>query len=190
MREAPFFERVILREEGLSRSEFPLSVPAVSAIESLCFHPGVTVLAGENGSGKSTILEAIAIAAGFSPEGGTKNFRTETTPQDRGLADRLTLVRNPGREKDGFFLRAESGYVAATYLNEIESPVRIQPKIGPAFFVKPNPICSSAIFTAVPMGSRSWTSSAIALSGRRTVSSSSTRSNPPSLPNGSWSSSR
>jgi predicted ATPase len=30
---------------------------------------------GENGTGKSTLLEAIAIAFGFNPEGGTKNFR-------------------------------------------------------------------------------------------------------------------
>lgn len=122
VREMPFFERVKLRTEGLDPARYPLSVSAVREIESVRFHPGVTVLAGENGSGKSTILEAIAIAAGFSPEGGTKNFRTETTPQDRGLADRLTLVRNPGKERDGFFLRAESGYVLMTYINEIESP--------------------------------------------------------------------
>lgn len=139
MREQPFFERVQLREEELDASRYPLSVPAVREIGSLRFHPGVTVVAGENGSGKSTIIEAIAVAAGFSPEGGTKNFRSESTPQDRALADRLTLVRNPGKERDGFFLRAESGYVVATYLNETEARVKIEPKFGPAFFISSPP---------------------------------------------------
>lgn len=115
----PFFERTILRREELDPESYPLSVPAVAEIESVRFSPGMTVLAGENGSGKSTLIEAIAVAAGFNAEGSTKNLRTDTTPQDGSLADALTLVRNPGRETGGYFLRAESGYMTATYLNQI-----------------------------------------------------------------------
>ena len=140
VRDEPFFERVILRADGLDQSRFPLSVPAVRAIESVRFYPGVTVLAGENGSGKSTILEAIAVAAGFSPEGGTKGFRTESTPHDRGLAERLTLVRNPLRELDGFFLRAESAYILMSYINDVDAGVLIEPQHGPAFVAKPAPV--------------------------------------------------
>ena len=130
MRAEPFFERAILRREELDPESYPLTVPAVQEIESLRFSPGVTVLAGENGSGKSTLIEAIAVAAGFNAEGGTKNFRTETTPQDASLADALTLVRNPGRERDGYFLRAESGYVGATYLNEVYNDDRLTSPYG------------------------------------------------------------
>jgi predicted ATPase len=44
----------------------------------LSFHPKATFIIGENGSGKSTILEAIAVAYVFNAEGGTKNFLTNT----------------------------------------------------------------------------------------------------------------
>jgi len=50
--------------------EFPFSVPAIAKIERLSLGESVTLLAGENGSGKSTILEAIAAAIGFAKHGG------------------------------------------------------------------------------------------------------------------------
>lgn len=76
---------------------------------------------GENGTGKSTLLEAIAIASGFNPEGGTKNFNFSTNKTHSALSDYLTISKflSP---KDGFFLRAESFYNVATEierLNEI-----------------------------------------------------------------------
>jgi len=49
---------------------FPFSVPAVATIERLGLGQSVTLLAGDNGSGKSTILEAIAAAIGFAEQGG------------------------------------------------------------------------------------------------------------------------
>lgn len=50
--------------------------PAVRQIasEGLSLMSPVTFLIGENGSGKSTIIEAVAVACGFNPEGGTRNF--------------------------------------------------------------------------------------------------------------------
>lgn len=120
MRDQPFFSHVRLRRDELDESRYPLAIPAVNQIEKLRFHPAVTVFAGENGSGKSTLIEALAIAAGFNPEGGRKSFSTEQTSTDLGLADAITLARNPNREKDGFFLRAESTYVLMNYINEIE----------------------------------------------------------------------
>ena len=59
---------------------WPFTIPAVQALgarERLEFHPAVTFFIGENSSGKSTILEAIARKAGFSPEGGWKKRATE-----------------------------------------------------------------------------------------------------------------
>ena len=56
-------------------SVYPFAVPAVNDIEQISFHPDVTFFVGENGAGKSTILEAIALALGFSEEGGTLNVR-------------------------------------------------------------------------------------------------------------------
>ena len=57
---------------------YPFSIPAVRDLEKLRFHENVTFLVGENGSGKSTVLEALAMALGFGPEGGTKNVQFQT----------------------------------------------------------------------------------------------------------------
>jgi predicted ATPase len=81
--------------------------------------PGeVTFFAGENGTGKSTIIEAIAICAGFNAEGGSKNFTFATKNTSSNLFKYLTLSRL-AHEKDGFFLRAESFYNVATQVDEL-----------------------------------------------------------------------
>jgi hypothetical protein len=49
---------------------FPFDIPAVRQLGALRLDRAVTLLAGENGSGKSTVVEAIAEAMGFAPEGG------------------------------------------------------------------------------------------------------------------------
>ena len=84
----------------------------------LCFDRAVTFLVGENGTGKSTLLEGIAVAAGFNAEGGSKNFSFATRESHSELHSHLTLVRR-GYPRDGFFLRAESFYNAASYIDDI-----------------------------------------------------------------------
>lgn len=96
----------------------PFGIPAVRELESIEFHPDVTFFVGENGSGKSTILEAIALALGFGIEGGTINNRLLNTAREGSLlADHIRLSRGVRRPKDGYFLRAESFYNVATYLD-------------------------------------------------------------------------
>lgn len=79
----------------------------------------VTFFVGENGTGKSTLLEAIAVAYGFNPEGGTKNFRFSTEDSHSALWENLTLVKR-GYASDGFFLRAESFYNVATNIDQMD----------------------------------------------------------------------
>ena len=99
------------------------ALPAVRhlAREPLVFHRPVTFLVGENGVGKSTLLEALAVALGFNPEGGSRNFRFSTADTHSGLSDCLRVVREPIMPRDGFFLRAESFYNAASYINQLDS---------------------------------------------------------------------
>ncbi|HEV2129605.1 MAG TPA: AAA family ATPase [Longimicrobiaceae bacterium] len=68
----------LAREEIPSLEEYPFFLPAVRHLEALRFRAPVTFLVGENGTGKSTLLEAIAVASGFNPEGGTRNLRFAT----------------------------------------------------------------------------------------------------------------
>lgn len=105
----PFLREIQMRRDEVPDfGVYPFSVPAVKNLKTLALSPGLTCFAGENGSGKSTLIEAIAILAGFNAEGGTKNFRHAYDRTESNLAQFLRPVRNPGREKGGFFLRAES----------------------------------------------------------------------------------
>lgn len=98
---------------------YPFNIPAVRDIGLIDFHPNVTFLVGENGSGKSTVLEAIAVAAGFSAEGGTKNVRFKTADTSSALHDVLRLARGAPFTTYGYFLRAESFFNVATYMDEV-----------------------------------------------------------------------
>lgn len=90
----------------------------MSNMKELRFSRAVTFFVGENGTGKSTLLEAIAVAYGFNAEGGTRNFSFSTSATHSDLYRHLTLSQN-SYPKDGFFLRAESFYNAASYLDKI-----------------------------------------------------------------------
>ena len=83
----------------------------------------VTFFVGENGSGKSTLLEAIAEQCGFSLRGGSRNHNLNTGYRFEGyesaLAPHLQLGWTPRRIYDGFFMRAESFFNFASYIDEL-----------------------------------------------------------------------
>ena len=66
---------------------------AIKDLYMLEFHPKVTYIVGENGTGKSTMFEAIAVAYGFNPEGGTRNFNFSTKDTHSDLYKNLKLVK-------------------------------------------------------------------------------------------------
>jgi predicted ATPase len=76
---AQFVRSVSLRRDKVaSFDQYPFCLPAVRTLQQIDLHPKVTYFVGENGSGKSTFLEAIAVSLGFNAEGGSKNFRFDT----------------------------------------------------------------------------------------------------------------
>ena len=87
---------------------------ALTRLDSLEFTHDVTIFVGENGTGKSTLLEAIAVAFGFNREGGTLNFSHSSYDDVSELHEALTLVRGFTRPKWGQYLRAETLYNVAT----------------------------------------------------------------------------
>lgn len=115
--------RVVLPDPlaGEERTGYPWNLPVAEALaDGLDLHPGVTYLVGDNGSGKSTLVEAIAVAAGMNPEGGSRNFAFSTRASHSPLGEALRLVRGARRPRTEFFLRAESFFTAATYLETLE----------------------------------------------------------------------
>jgi predicted ATPase len=99
--------------------EYPFVIPAVRELGVLEPHPDVTFFVGENGAGKSTVLEAIAVALGMPAEGGTRNVlreQQEVSP----LHSYLKLVKGFKRPRFAYFLRAESLFNVFTYLDSLE----------------------------------------------------------------------
>ena len=122
MRNPMYLPLVQIRPE-LPLFEYYADLPAIQSIwieNGLIFKKPVTFLVGENGIGKSTLIEALAVAAGFNAEGGSQNFNFATNESHSTLHRYIKLTRGSRRNTDGFFLRAESFYNAASYLEELE----------------------------------------------------------------------
>ena len=109
-----FIQSITIDWNRIGRDSYLREIEAVKNINHLIFHNPVTFFVGENGSGKSTVLEAIAIASGFNPEGGTKNYSFSTYDSHSELYAALRLSKGYRRVKGGYFLRAESFYNVAT----------------------------------------------------------------------------
>ncbi|MGK7395789.1 MAG: AAA family ATPase [Candidatus Cyclobacteriaceae bacterium M3_2C_046] len=102
-------------------NHFPLNIPAIRQLDLSFTHP-VTFLVGENGSGKSTILEALAEKCGFDAMGGRKHHRFSEENQ-HPLTAFLRMERNPRKPIDqGFFFRAESFFNLSSYIDENGDP--------------------------------------------------------------------
>ncbi len=137
----PALARVtLLRERVTHESTYPFDIPLIAALDTLDVRERVLFFVGENGSGKSTFLEALAIACGFAPQGGSRNLqppsrvsanRSEADAEApvRRLADALRLSWTQRRLSDGFFLRAETFYDFASHLDRSEREL----VYGPSF---------------------------------------------------------
>jgi predicted ATPase len=106
---------------------YPFNIPILSNGVSLEFSKNITFIIGENGSGKSTILEAIAEKCNYNLSGGNKNHLYEDYRTEASLYDYTTCGwrRKP---YDGFFLRAESFYNFAKFVDDqaSESPFSLR----------------------------------------------------------------
>ncbi len=111
----------LLRDKVPSFTRYPFHLSALRDFSGLKLHPKVTYIIGENGTGKSTLLEAIAIAWGFNPEGGTLNFAFSTRDSHSELYRYIRLVRGVTKPRDGFFFRAETYYNLATNIDQLDS---------------------------------------------------------------------
>jgi predicted ATPase len=120
----------LLRDQVPSFDQYPFSIPAIGGFEELRLEQPVTFFIGENGSGKSTFLEAIAVASGLNAEGGSRNFNFSTRASHSGLSKYLRLIRSPQRARDAYFLRAESYFNVASNIEELDrEPAWYQPPI-------------------------------------------------------------
>ena len=109
-----------LSVKPMARTRWPATLAPVRQLLDDGLDLGaITVLVGDNGAGKSTMVEAIAAVYGLNPEGGSTSSRYQSRVDESGLAEHLQLVRNGGASKRGFFLRAETMHGFFTYLESI-----------------------------------------------------------------------
>lgn len=120
---APFLQRLTLLEDRMgNRDEYPMNLPWLNPDEfELTFEQPVTIIVGENGTGKSTLIEAIAALAGYDEAGGGKGYRPvdHSRALDKSGADLADAMRGGWLPKvtDGWFFRAETFFSVARYLD-------------------------------------------------------------------------
>lgn len=106
------------KDEIDSYDKYPFNIPVVKNFNELKFKAPVTFFIGENGVGKSTFIEAIAVNLNLPKEGGTQNFMYETNDTTSNLSDYMK-VRMDNKPKTKFFLRAESFYNFSTEVERL-----------------------------------------------------------------------
>lgn len=109
-----FIRSLSIDWDKVPQDSYLRGILALTRLDELELTHDVTIFAGENGTGKSTLLEAIAVAAGFNREGGTLNFMHSSYDDVSELHEALSLVRGFSRPQWGQYLRAESFYNVAT----------------------------------------------------------------------------
>jgi hypothetical protein len=121
---APYLKRVWIDPARITdRESYPFSIKFLDDDFELAFEHPVTIIVGENGTGKSTILEGIAALAGFDQAGGGKGYMPvdhsqaiETSGTVLGKALRASWLP---RLSNGWFFRAESFFSVARYLDKV-----------------------------------------------------------------------
>lgn len=122
----------LLRERVEDWEGYPFSVPVIRGLHEVAFRSRICFFAGENGTGKSTLLEAIAIHYGFGREGGNRSFLNDSTKSNHSVdplvrALRLSFDKRTGA---GYFLRAESFFNTASYMDQLDEEPSHAPPIS------------------------------------------------------------
>ena len=115
-----FITDITLKRELIENDNvYPFNIKFLKNFNTLNIDSNVTFIIGENGSGKSTFIESIALLCGINPEGGTENFMFSTRETHSNLYEYLEINHFQNRCKTKFFLRAESFYNVVTEIDKL-----------------------------------------------------------------------
>ena len=124
---APYLRRIWLDPSRIDdRAAYPFCLPFLRDGFELEFDRPITIIAGENGTGKSTLLEGIAVLAGYDEAGGGKGYRpVDHSNAIEAMGGKLSSAFRASwlpKVTNGWFFRAESFFSVARYLDEVSSP--------------------------------------------------------------------
>lgn len=115
--------RKVQLNKDINENNYPFGLPLIRNFTEFSFSEPVTILVGENGTGKSTFLEAVAAGSGSILIGG-ESIETDPSLEDaRKLAEKLKLIWSV-RTKNGFFFRANDFINYSRRLAEIKAESR------------------------------------------------------------------
>lgn len=121
---SPYLQRLVLLEDKMAeKSGYPFNLPWLRDQDfELRFTTPVTIIVGENGTGKSTLIEAIAALSGYDEAGGGKGYRPvdHSNAIDKSGAELADALRAGWLPKvtNGWFFKAESFFSVARYLDD------------------------------------------------------------------------
>ena len=132
---APYLRRVWLDAERVTDpAAYPFCLLFLLNDFELEFDRAVTIIVGENGTGKSTLLEGIAVLSGYDEAGGGKGYRTvdHSSAREAMGGELSSALRASWLPKitHGWFFRAESFFSVARYL---DLAARESGQLGPDF---------------------------------------------------------
>lgn len=132
---APYLKRVWLEPSRIGdRDAYPFCLPIFADEFELSFDTSITIIVGENGTGKSTILEGIAALAGYDDAGGGKGYmpvdHSQATEKMGGVLSKALRASWLPKITNGWFFRAESFFTVARYLDQAARDVG---ELGPDF---------------------------------------------------------
>lgn len=116
-----FIQKLRLKRENIENyNKYPFNIPCIKDFDELKFDTPVTFIIGENGEGKSTFIEALAISLGLNAEGGTQNFNFSTRASHSCLHEYFEINHFQRKCETKFFLRAESFYNVASEVDSLQ----------------------------------------------------------------------
>ncbi|KJS14260.1 MAG: ATPase AAA [Peptococcaceae bacterium BRH_c8a] len=125
----PFLKKITFDWNRVKeKNKYPFNIPALSQLNALDMNHNLIFFIGENGTGKSTLLEAIAFKCGFGNKGGGKNDLVENPDSSIMLEPIITLSWLP-KVSNGFLLRAETFFDFANYLDQLAQDPYIGPQV-------------------------------------------------------------
>jgi predicted ATPase len=121
---APYLKRIWVDKDRVpDRTAYPFCLPFLRDGLDLSFDRSITIIAGENGTGKSTLLEGIAVLAGYDEAGGGKGYSAvDHSNAIEVMGGRLSQALRASwlpKITNGWFFRAESFFSVARYLDEM-----------------------------------------------------------------------
>src|SRR5437764_11467980 len=119
---APYLRRIWLEPSRIDdRAAYPFCLPFLHDDSELNFDRPITIIVGENGTGKSTLLEGIAVLAGYDEAGGAKGYKpVDHSEAVEKMGGELSKALRAGwlpKISNGWFFRAESFFSVARYLD-------------------------------------------------------------------------